>query len=600
MASADEHQLADTSPLAVEHTSPRETSSTPSDEPLQPSRPLQASRPRGARLIRPGLALLSAGLVCLGLPTFELAPIGLVAFVPLLIALRPFTSAAGQGRPVSRKARFWLGWLTGFVFQLVLFRWIPFTLGEMTAFPEALTLTMWALYAAWHGLQIALFAAFVVPVEDLVAKRFPALTPVAAAVFYAFVEWAFPSLFPWSYGHVVWEVGWAAAPLLSLQGVPLMTAWVVLPSALIAVLWTRPIRHGPPVPPVPPVPQVPQVPQLTQVSRLRLAAVSVGVAVGVLVFATALRSVTLGDPDTTWRVAIIQPNYVLAEKKRANMAMRQRFLERLEGQIDSLPPDTYDLVVASEGAFPMWWRVDIDRLDAAKNPQVEATRRVQRAIAGGPRTHVIMGGLRHDEDGETRNAAVHLGPDGKILGHYDKKTLVPFSEYVPFADLFPSLKNVKGIGHMTAGEEACGFTAKGGVPVTCGICYESMFAGDTRRDAGAAGDARLLVNLTIDTWFGTSTAPRMHLMSHASRAAELGIPLVRTALTGISALIGPDGQVVDMLGLDVPGILDVNVPLPTGTTVYREVGQLLMPLVGLALALWIAWRIAARFRRRSA
>jgi apolipoprotein N-acyltransferase len=525
--------------------------------------------------------------VCLALPTFELAPIGLVAFVPLLIALRPFRSAAGEeslvSRPsVSRKKRFWLGWLTGFVFQLVLFRWIPFTLGEMTAFPDALTLSMLALYAAWHGLQIALFAAFVVPIEDLVARRFPALTPVAAALFYAYLEWAFPSLFPWSYGHVVWEVGFIAAPLLSLQGVPLMTAWVILPSALVAALWTRSIRQNA---------------QVQQVPRLRLVVVSVGVAIGVLAFATALRSITLGAPDTTWRVAIIQPNYVLAEKKRANMAMRQRFLERLEGQISSLPPDTYDLVVASEGAFPMWWRVDIDRLDAAKNPQVEATRRVQRAIANGPKAHTIMGGLRHDDDGETRNAAVHLGPDGKILGHYDKKTLVPFSEYVPFADLFPSLKEVKGIGHMAAGEDACGFTAKGGVPVTCGICYESMFAGDTRGDAG---DARLLVNLTIDTWFGTSTAPRMHLMSHASRAAELGIPLVRTALTGISALIGPDGQVVDMLGLDVPGILDVTVPLPTGTTVYREVGQVLMPLVGLALALWGAWRMTHRFRRRAA
>src|SRR5690606_25027210 len=153
--------------------------------------------------------------------------------------------------------------------------------------------------------------------------------------------------------------------------------------------------------------------------------------------------------------AILQPNYTLAEKKHADIAMRARLLARLDAQIRALPRDTYDLVVASEGAFPMWWdlgergpvspasagdeRAPPGRIDLRR----EATRTVRRSVAEGPGTHAIIGGLRWDEASRTRNSAVHIGPDGAILGHYDKQTLVPFSEYVPLAELFPALTKIR-------------------------------------------------------------------------------------------------------------------------------------------------------------
>lgn len=502
------------------------------------------------------LALCTSGLVVLALPTLEFAPVGLIAWAPLLYALQNNTPM-----PLSRRQRFWLGLLAGFVYQLVLFRWIPFTLTEMTPFPAALTWVMCVLYALWHGLQIALFAVLLPGFLRVVASRLPSFMPLAMAASFAVVEWAFPALFPWSYGHTIWEVGPLAAPLLSFQGVPLMTLWVLLPSALIAHALTRPVA-------------------------LRKAVfVTVSLLIGLPAAGAGLRALTLGDTGRVLDIAVVQPNYVLAEKKKANRAMRELLLERLEAQIATLPRGELDLVVASEGAFPLWWRLDAGPLSSAtprekNDPMLGFTRRIQKAVATGPGTHTILGGLRHDEDGETRNAAVHLGPDGTILGHYDKQTLVPFSEYVPLAGLFPALKEIRGIGHMIAGDKPCQFQA--GVPITCGICYESMFAGPTRDDAGSA---RVLVNLTIDTWFGTSTAPRMHLMSHASRAAELGIPLLRAGLTGISAIIGPDGQVVSSLPLDTPGILRATIPVTNGTTLYRAVGQVLMPLIGLLLLL---------------
>lgn len=531
------------------------------------------------------LGLLTSGLVVLALPTFELAAIGLLAWAPLLVAIQAdWPSSSKKMSVLTRRQRFWLGLLTGFVYQLVLFRWIPFTLTEMTPFPTALTWLMVTLYALWHGLQIALFCAWLPSVTRLVSARFPALVPVVTALFFAFVEWAFPALFPWSYGHTIWELGPIAAPLLSFQGVPFMTFWVLLPSALIAAL----VVHGAP--------------------RRGLLLVTLGTLVLTFAVPALVRELTLQTSDDRLRVAVVQPNFTLAEKKKATRQTRLKLLDRLEAQLRALPPGELDLVVGSEGAFPLWWQLDAGPLptDAVNpsgarkpDPLLEGTRRVQRAIAEGPRAHTILGGLRYDEDGETRNAAVHLAPDGQIRGHYDKQTLVPFSEYVPFADLIPSLKEIPGIGHMVPGDRACAFDAdppgRAPLSIACGICYESMFAGDTRRDAG---DARLLVNLTIDTWFGTSTAPRMHLMSHASRAAELGVPLLRAGLTGISAVIGPDGQVVSLLPLDTAGVLRADIALTTGTTVYRELGQVLMPLVGLLLVaamLRVLWqRLRAR------
>lgn len=518
-----------------------------------------------------GAALASAALICLALPTTELGPLVLVALVPLLVLVRSRT----------RWRRFFWGWLVGFLVELVLFRWIPFTMGEMTPLPEAVGLLMWAAYALWHGLRFAVFALLVEPVRRAAAARSAALGPLAVATLYMIVEWLWPVIFPWALGHALWETPGAGA-LMALQGVPLVTFVVVLVNALVAA-------------------------SLTCDRAATLFTASAPLPALVLV-ALALAP---GESERTLRVAILQPNYTLAEKKHADIAMRARLLARLDAQIRALPRDTYDLVVASEGAFPMWWdlgergpvspasagdeRAPPGRIDLRR----EATRIVRRAVAEGPGAHAIIGGLRRDEASRTRNSAVHIGPDGAILGHYDKQTLVPFSEYVPLAELFPALTKIRGIGNLARGERACAFslpTRDGrGTQVACGICYESLFSADTRADAAGS---ELLVNLTIDTWFGQSTAPRMHLMTQASRAAELGVPLLRSALTGITAVVGPDGRVAAAIPADTPGVLDARVTLGDGSTLYRALGQWLCPLGLAALVALAARSLAAAIARR--
>ena len=221
-----------------------------------------------------------------------------------------------------------------------------------------------------------------------------------------------------------------------------------------------------------------------------------------------------------------------------------------------------------------------------------ATRRVLAAVREGPKADLVMGGLRRPDGEQMRNAAVHIAPDGKIAGYYDKQHLVPFGEYMPGRDLFPSLrKAIKGISDFAEGEGPCQFRAAG-EPMSCGICYETMFSDLVRDDLG---DAKLLLNLTIDVWFGDSTAPWFHLMVHASRAAEHSVPLIRAALNGISAVIGPDGTLTATVGLHADEILYADVPLLDTTTPYRAAGPFLR---WLALVLAVALLIQARRRRR--
>lgn len=519
-------------------------------------------------------ALLGSLLVVLAMPDIGLG-------LPIVVALVPALALA-RTRPW--RARLRLGWLMGFLYHVALFRWIPFTLTEMTPIPLPVTWVMWFLYAAWHGLMVGVFLALSEPVRRATVARAPALGAVAVALAFVAVEAAWPTIFPWSLGQALWQVGPAAA-IQAFFGVPGLAFFVALANAAAVELWLA--RRGPAA--MGPAPGAP-----------RRAIVAAAATLGALLAAgTGWYLHAAGaTPDRTLRVAIVQPNYTIEEKKHATAEMRKRLLTRLDGQLRSVAPGRFDLVVASEGSFPLLWRLDAETAGAAE-PAVVATRQILAAVAEGPHTEAIIGGLRSGDvvppaPGEPKgkttrkihNAAVHITADGKLAGHYDKRVLVPFSEYMPLSSLIPSLKgSVPGVGNFDPGDELCRFDVAG-VHVACGICYETMFPGDMR--AALGDDGRALLNLTIDTWFGKDVAPEMHLMTHASRAVELGVPLVRAALTGISALVLPTGEVAASLPLDVAGVLPVDVPLTDLATPYRAWGPVFLIVATAAAALALA------------
>ncbi|MFT7581520.1 MAG: apolipoprotein N-acyltransferase [Myxococcota bacterium] len=538
----------------------------------------QASSPRWrARAF--GAALFGGLMVVLAFPT-----VGFV--VPILFAFAP---ALVMTRELSWKRRLRMGWLLGFVYHMVLFRWIAFTMTQMTNLPDLANWGMVVLYAGWHGLMIGVFFALAEPARRAAEARIVGAGPVAIGLVFVAVEWLFPTLFSWSMGHAFWEIGPLAAGG-ALTGIYGQAFVIMVVNAWVARAWLgrrETLARG-----------------VTRPSLVRRLTPALLACIPLLGFGVIWHQYVNTAPRyATLSVAVLQPNYTLDEKRRASRgtskaraAQRLEFMDRIEGMLRALPHGELDLVVGPEGGFPYLWRVDADRFDAADLAvplAVRKTQRFQKAVAEGPAAHTIIGGLRAPGEGHTRtrNAAVHLAPSGMIRGFYDKQTLVPFSEYLPGRDWFPGLaKSIQGVGNFGAGDQPCAFDVDG-ISVGCGICYETLLADPTREDLGSA---RLLVNLTIDTWFGSTTAPWFHLMTHTTRAAELAVPLVRAGLTGISAFIDADGTILKSLPLDTSGTLVHDLILRDVTSPYRVLGRW---FCWLALALALLLLNDARQRR---
>lgn len=190
------------------------------------------------------------------------------------------------------------------------------------------------------------------------------------------------------------------------------------------------------------------------------------------------------------------------------------------------------------------------------------------------------------------NSSLLLTPAGEFAGAYFKSHLVPFGEYVPFKKYFPFIEPlVEAAGDFTAGniENPLVYkNAKAGVL----ICFESIFPDISRK--WAVEGANYLVNLTNDAWYGKSSAPHHSLAMTVFRAVETRKNLVRSANTGISAVINPLGQIVVQSSLFEPWADSRKIQLFEGQTFFVRFGYLFGPfcfLICLGLFLRLRKRI---------
>ena len=195
------------------------------------------------------------------------------------------------------------------------------------------------------------------------------------------------------------------------------------------------------------------------------------------------------------------------------------------------------------------------------------------------------------------NSVHAIGPGGGILASYDKFHLVPFGEYVPLRRWLGALgveKLVQGQADFSTGPGPRTLVLPGLPPVGPLICYEAIFPGRVT----ARGDRPAwLLNLTNDAWFGISSGPYQHVAMARMRAVEEGLPLVRAANSGVSAVVDAHGRVLASLGLGRRGVVDAALPRAlAGPPPYGRYGDwILLPLV-LALGLVLAWLRRARRR----
>jgi apolipoprotein N-acyltransferase len=190
------------------------------------------------------------------------------------------------------------------------------------------------------------------------------------------------------------------------------------------------------------------------------------------------------------------------------------------------------------------------------------------------------------------NSIYVIDHDGTILSVYDKLHLVPFGEFLPFQSAMEKLgftQLTKVQGGFIPGTRRRPIELPRTPRVLPLICYEVVFPGDI-----AARDERpaWIVNVTNDGWFGNSTGPYQHLQQARLRAIEEGLPIVRAANTGVSAVIDPLGRIVAQLGLGTEGVLDASLPSAIGPTLYSRVGD-------IPAAVLVALAVVIVLRRRA-
>lgn len=185
------------------------------------------------------------------------------------------------------------------------------------------------------------------------------------------------------------------------------------------------------------------------------------------------------------------------------------------------------------------------------------------------------------------NSIQLVDSNGVITQTYDKVHLVPFGEYLPFGAFFDRI-GIRQFVHIPGGFSA-GKTQKQMMLPKIGnviplICYEAIFPESITAGRGQVASGSLMVNLTNDGWFGPTSGPYQHLAQARLRTIEQGIPMVRVANTGVSAVIDPAGRILQSLRLGVEGVIDTGLPRRREPTLFSRYGWLLSALIaGLCL-----------------
>ncbi len=474
------------------------------------------------------LAGAAGGALALAYPRTDWAGVAWVAIAPVL--------ALAVTRPP--RAAFGWGWLTGFVFFLLLLRWLNFTFGVYSDIPWPLTWGPTALLSAYCGVYVALV---MLCASWIAARRGRGLALAAAPFVWVVAEWVRGRLmggFPWGHLGYSQHDQLAVIQVAELAGVDGVAFVLLVANAALAGCLV--------------------LPRWRAAGGVALAAVVVAATIGF-----GLSRLGEPEPPAAATVALMQPAIEQPLKwKEGYTASTLRTYGELTLAAARLKPA---LIVWPETASPTLLRGDPVLLESLK----DLARTWGVALLVGS-VDVADGAGR-----DIRNTAFLLTEQG-IVGRYDKIQLVPFGEYVPLSGIIGFVRGwAQFISELTPGSHAVVFS---GPPAPFGvvICYEGIFPALFRRFV--KDGARLMVNMTNDAWFGRTSGPLQHLTMYPFRAVEHRTALVRAANTGVSAFIDPRGRIVSSLGLYERGILIHEVPLRRGETLYTRFGDWLAGL----------------------
>ncbi|WP_338752205.1 apolipoprotein N-acyltransferase [Janibacter alittae] len=211
-------------------------------------------------------------------------------------------------------------------------------------------------------------------------------------------------------------------------------------------------------------------------------------------------------------------------------------------------------------------------------------------------TNLVVGTTEAEGQDRFRNASVLWGPEGNLLGRYEKHHRVPFGEYLPMRDVVESLSDLTRLvpRDAIAGQGPAVLQPRGIPPLGIIISYETFFS--DRVAAAVRAGGQLVLAPTSASSFTGEVVPAIEVAASRLRAREFGRTVLQAAPTGYSAIIQPDGAVTELSGLGTRELLMASVPLRTGLTPYARVGDI--PVLVLALLTLVAPVCVRAIRRR--
>lgn len=519
---------------------------------------------------RVGLAFLAGSISALAMAPFFLTPV-LFFTLPALVWLIDSSTDATRWSSFRRAAA--SGWWFGFGYFLLGLFWI----GE--AFLVEADKFAWLMPFAVVMLPagLALFTAGATGVARMTwPNGFARVLVLALAI----------GVTEWLRGHVLTGFPWNILGYALTVPLPLMqsaSVFGIYGLTLLCVL----IFAGPLV-------LLGDATAGTQATSLRQAALLALVPLAALYAWGAWR--LSGQPTAMVegvKVRIVQASVPQRDKWRPEK-QREIFEDQLSlsrqdpsGKRDDLAGITH--LIWPEAAMPFLPLQHPEALSAIGAMLPKGTQLLSGALRLKNPEAAASGGAR-----EGYNSLMVFGDQGNLEQLYDKIHLVPFGEYLPMQSWLESIgleQLTRWRGGFSTGPIPRPLLAVPGLPsVAALICYEAVFPAAVVQGPERPG---LLINVTNDGWFGDTTGPRQHFHQTRVRAVEEGLPIVRAANNGVSAVIDGRGRVIAMLMLNERGVVDSAIPQAIESTVYGKLGDITF------LALGLIFLVATVFKYRA-
>ncbi|HKR61400.1 MAG TPA: apolipoprotein N-acyltransferase [Pyrinomonadaceae bacterium] len=476
------------------------------------------------------VAFISALLLVLAFPDFEVWPLAAVGLVPLLVVI------GKRPRPLRS---FFLGWLTGTVFFYGTCYWLTYSMIHYGGIPAVLGY----LFLIPVTLVVGLFPGIFAFILAIVVRRWG----VAAFLFAAFVwpatEWARLGVTGQLWNALGYSLAYHAALIqpAGWGGVYAVSFSLVAINSVIAfVLLRRTTR-----------------------------AVAVGIALIVVVVAVTLFSKSLSGRIPTnsdfvgVNVIALQPNVPMdLVKSNAEMnALTDRHVKMTEAALNSLPQlEMTRLVIWPESPMNFTYGTDSQLRELLVN------------FATKHHTSVLFNSQEAAPNDGIYNSALFVNEQGQLIAQYDKIRLMPFGEYVPLPRWMPGANLITAIvGDFTPGTR---FTLMPVGEVRAGvfICIESAYPFVARGLTREGAD--VLINISNDGYLGPTAVRRQHLANAIFRAVENEREILRVTNTGITAHISEHGEVLDATESFQPAVRTWSIGKRVGTqTFYGKYGD---------------------------